>query len=84
MLKYNVDLEKQCPNERAILVGIGADASIIEIESSLKELEGLALSAGSMVVGKIIQRRSTLDKAYLLGKGNYKIYPFSDRRPMLI
>lgn len=76
MLKYNVDLENNAQIERAILVGIETDASIIEIESSLKELEGLALTAGSMVVGKVIQRRSTLDKAYYLGKGKLQDLSF--------
>lgn len=38
-------------------------------ERSLNELEELAHTAGVTVVGKMLQRRSTKDSAYYIGKG---------------
>jgi GTP-binding protein HflX len=64
------------PNEdRAILVGIETprEGTIIDEktvgERSLNELEELAHTAGVTVVGKMLQRRSTKDSAYYIGKG---------------
>lgn len=61
--------------ERAILVGleISKDRRIIgkssEGERSLDELEELANTAGVKVLGKMLQKRSSRDSAYYIGKG---------------
>lgn len=60
--------------EKVILVGIscegGADyISRQDAEISLDELEALAMTCGSEVVGKLIQGRQGPDNAYYIGKG---------------
>ena len=60
--------------EKVILVGIscegGADyVSRQEAEISLDELEALAKTCGSEIVGKLIQSRQGPDNAYYIGKG---------------
>jgi len=61
--------------ERAILVGLETSqsrlesASLRDAEDSLNELEELALTAGAVVVGKVLQRKQTQDSAYYVGKG---------------
>ena len=49
-------------SERAILVGI-------ESEDSLIELAALAKTAGATMVGTVLQKRAKRDKAYCIGKG---------------
>ena len=49
-------------SERAILVGI-------ESEDSLVELAALAKTAGATVVGTVLQKRAKRDNAYCIGKG---------------
>ncbi len=53
---------KEEVNERCILVGVGD-------EESLHELKRLAETAGYDPVGKVSQRRSTVDSVYYVGSG---------------
>jgi len=60
--------------ERAILVGLevatGKTANgISEQEKSLDELEELSATAGVMVVGKILQKKQSIDPATFIGSG---------------
>lgn len=60
--------------ERAILVGLevatGKTANgISEQEKSLDELEELSATAGVMVVGKILQKKQSIDPATFIGGG---------------
>lgn len=60
--------------ERAILVGIKTSETrdingISEADISMMELAELAQTAGAQVVSKIIQKRESLNAAYLIGKG---------------
>ncbi|HHV58928.1 MAG TPA: GTPase HflX [Clostridiaceae bacterium] len=60
--------------ERAILVGLevatGKTATgISEQEKSLDELEELSATAGVMVVGKILQKKQSIDPATFIGSG---------------
>ncbi|MGE3182760.1 MAG: GTPase HflX, partial [Phycisphaerae bacterium] len=56
------------PNERAILATIIANGQS-SYDDPLAELAELALSAGATVVGRVTQKRRTLDPATALGKG---------------
>ena len=53
--------------EQAVLVGV--DAGARDIDASLDELELLADTAGAVVVGRLIQRRSKVDSALYIGQG---------------
>jgi GTP-binding protein HflX len=56
--------------ERAILVGVGfSGMTHDEMNDSLDELERLADTAGSQVIGRISQMRERPDAAYFIGKG---------------
>jgi len=58
------------PVERAVLVAVQPDGgTAADVESSLDELELLADTAGSQVVGRVVQRRSTPDVATFVGRG---------------
>ncbi len=64
----------QSDAERAILVGLEtAQSELIdgksEGERSLEELEELAITAGCIVVQGFLQRKSTKDSTYYIGKG---------------
>jgi GTP-binding protein HflX len=54
--------------DRVILVGV-TTGSLSEAEESLSELEELALSADSVVLDKILQRRPQIDPKTVLGRG---------------
>lgn len=54
--------------ERAVLVGLVLPSEK-EIGEPLEELESLARTAGARVADKMIQKRSSPDPAYCLGKG---------------
>ncbi len=54
--------------EAAVLVGVSLDRNELP-EALLEELEGLADSAGTRVVGCLTQRRTTPDRATYVGKG---------------
>lgn len=54
--------------ERALLVSVGIEPKHQQ-EKSLKELEDLANTAGVVVCGKLIQRVSSVNPKYIIGKG---------------
>ena len=54
--------------DRVILVGV-TTGHLSDAEDSMKELEELALSADTVVLDKIIQRRPNIDPRTVLGKG---------------
>lgn len=54
--------------DRVILVGVTTGA-LSDAEDSMNELEELALSADTIVLDKIIQRRPSIDPRTVLGKG---------------
>ena len=55
--------------EKAILVGVSVGGSRSRAESSLRELEELAATAGVQVLESILQVRREHDPKYLVGKG---------------
>ncbi|NTV90149.1 MAG: GTPase HflX, partial [Clostridiales bacterium] len=60
--------------EKAILVGLELNPGKkvndkSEGERSLEELEELALTAGLEIVGKVLQKKSSKDSTYYIGKG---------------
>lgn len=59
---------RQTNRDRIILVSV-TTGSLFEAEESMAELEELALSADVIVLDKIIQRRSEIDRRTVLGKG---------------
>lgn len=59
---------RQTDRDRAILVGVTTGA-IGGAEESMAELEELALSADTVVLDRIIQRRPQIDPKTVLGKG---------------
>jgi len=60
--------KRQTNNDRVILVGV-TTGYLSEAEESMTELEELAMSAGVIVLDKIIQRRPKIDPRTVLGKG---------------
>lgn len=60
------DIKEQ--EERFVLVGVAASDSD-DTEQSLDELEELALTAGAITVGKIIQNRERVHPGTYIGKG---------------
>lgn len=63
--------ETEKKQERAILAGVDFNSSKHgwQVDASLAELEGLAKTAGAIVVGKVIQRKDKPDNAFFLGRG---------------
>ncbi len=67
--------ENEEESEKAILVGLETSqsrlesASIRDAEDSLDELEELAMTAGAVVIDKVLQRKQAQDSAYYVGKG---------------
>ena len=63
------DTEKR--QERAILAGVDYNTSPggWRIEDSLAELKGLVETAGAIVAGQVIQKKSKPDNAFFLGRG---------------
>lgn len=55
--------------EKAVLVGVSFDKTIVDIESNLAELKGLAKTAGLEVVGFLFQNIKENTPATLIGKG---------------
>ncbi len=55
-------------HERAVLVGVIMDGRRID-DSTLEELSELARSAGAEVVGRVVQKRRSLEAATAVGKG---------------
>lgn len=62
-----IDEKKDVPCEKALLVCV--DFGIFDPESSLDELESLALTAGAEVVARVIQKREKPDIATYVGAG---------------
>lgn len=62
-------------SERSVLVRLLSGDRPME-EDPLRELEGLAITAGTSVVGSLTQRRDIPDKSTFLGKG--KVYQLKD------
>jgi GTP-binding protein HflX len=56
-------------SQRAILLAVDTRSRDHLIEAELEEFEALALAAGAHVVERIVQRRSRLDPATLVGSG---------------
>ncbi|MGI9035838.1 MAG: GTPase HflX [Pyrinomonadaceae bacterium] len=59
---------RQTNRDRVILVNV-TTGNLSEAEESMAELEELALSAETIVLDKIIQRRAQIDRKTVLGKG---------------
>ena len=59
----------EAPPEKAILAGVDTGNSNWLAEDSLAELEGLAKTAGAVVVGRTVQKKERPDTALFLGKG---------------
>jgi GTP-binding protein HflX len=55
--------------ERAFLVSIALPERPFISANPLEELEGLATTAGAIVVGGLVQRRQAINPAHYLGKG---------------
>lgn len=71
--KKGYDLAKEA--EKVILVGVNKNDNE-DMEKSLEELEELALTAGAVTVGKVIQNRENVHPGTYLGKG--KIQELAD------
>ncbi len=62
---YNTEKE----TERVVLVGVDTGSGEFDTESCLDELAELAQTAGAEVVGRLIQKRESVNRASYLGKG---------------
>ncbi len=69
-MKKIIGTEKQV--ERAILMGVSSDKTVVNIEDSLQELVGLATTAGVEVVAMCFQNIKDPNAATLIGKGKVK------------
>lgn len=70
--KTNIKIEK------ALLVGVFTNISILEQNNQMDELEGLVTTLGVKVVDKVIQHRKKIDVKYFIGSGKLKIiYEFA-------
>lgn len=58
--------------EKSILVSLTDSFNLEKARKSLDELEALAKTAGSRVIGKFIQIRESPDPAFYIGKGKVK------------
>ncbi|NLO97691.1 MAG: GTPase HflX [Peptococcaceae bacterium] len=70
--------DNKSPQERAILVGINSIGSggSSEAEIALAELEELAKTAGAQVIGKIIQKQSSLNSTTVITQGKLEELQF--------
>lgn len=72
-------MESQRPPERTLIVGVeitgrrkpdsGSPPLVVDAEESLAELAELATGAGAEIAGRVLQVRSALDSATLIGSG---------------
>ena len=62
-------LGKKTSRERTLIVGVELPADTIDIDNSMDELEELVYAAGGEVISRIVQRKSSIDSAYFIGKG---------------
>lgn len=60
---------RQVRLERVVLAGVWTEGSLDQAERAMRELAALAETAGSAVVGGVIQRRDSPDPATYLGSG---------------
>ncbi len=67
--KNNKLIENTVEAEKAIIVAVDINKSMLNIEEAMEELEGLCKTDGIIVVGKLTQNRQTPDPKYLLGSG---------------
>ena len=55
--------------EKVLIVGIELPDDIIDIETSMDELQELVKAAEGVVVSRVIQKREKINSAYFIGKG---------------
>lgn len=55
--------------ERVLIVGVGLQKDIIDIDTSMDELSELVKAAGGVVVSKVIQKMERINAATFIGKG---------------
>ena len=55
--------------EKILIVGVELEVDTIDIDNSMDELEELVNAAGGIAISRIIQKRSSIDPAYFIGKG---------------
>lgn len=55
--------------ERTLIVGVELVTDSIDIDNSMDELEELVNAAGGIVLGRVIQRKCSIDPAYFIGRG---------------
>lgn len=60
---------RQVRLERVLLVGVWTSGTLTQAERSLRELAQLSETAGSVVVGGVVQRRDAPDPATYVGSG---------------
>lgn len=60
---------RQVRLERVLLVGVWTSGTLAQAERSLRELAQLSETAGSVVVGGVVQRRDAPDPATYVGSG---------------
>lgn len=65
----NVTHQTTPPRERALLVGIGRNGDLFEVEDSLDELAQLCETAGLEIVGSISQNIGAPHRSFLVGTG---------------
>ena len=71
MIQKNITktYETKEEEEKVVLIGVDNDKDIMDIDSSLNELEELVRTAGGIVIGKMVQKREGIHKAHYFGKG---------------
>lgn len=71
MIEKNITktYETKEEEEKVVLIGVNNDKDIMDIDSSLDELEELVNTAGGNVIGRMIQKREGIHKAHYFGKG---------------
>ncbi|MCF6464068.1 GTPase HflX [Clostridium sp. Cult1] len=62
-------IEGAIRRERTLIVGVELTTDSIDIDNSMDELEELVNAAGGIVLGRVIQRKYSIDPAYFIGRG---------------
>lgn len=65
----NILVIENTKGEKSLIVGVELGTDIINIDNSMDELEELVKAAGGTVISRIIQRRTSIDPAYFIGRG---------------